>query len=167
MLSRSVLATLTVAAALAGGILLSGCGGDEGDAPAPARAPSPAGTSRVDPNVARAVRNLRFFQSPSGNISCAMNRQGARCEIAQKEWELPKPRGCDLDWGSSISLGDGPAEATCAGDTVALPEAPVLAYGELSRKRPIECTSSRSGVRCQNTRTGHGFLISRQVYRLF
>jgi hypothetical protein len=73
----------------------------------------------------------------------------------------PVPRGtCDLDW-TGISMGAGAAHATCAGDTVFAPGAPVLAYGSVWKRGGFTCLSSRIGLSCAN-RSGHGFFLSKE-----
>ncbi len=47
------------------------------------------------------------------------------------------------------------------------PSAATLAYGQLDVIGALRCSSAVSGVTCASTRTGHGFFISRQAYRLF
>jgi hypothetical protein len=54
----------------------------------------------------------------------------------------------------------------CAGDTV-LNDRRRLAYGSSIRRGRYLCTSRRSGMRCRNSRTGHGFKLSRQRARGF
>ena len=53
-----------------------------------------------------------------------------------------------------------------AGDTAVLPNAPVLAYGRTWRRSGIVCRSRRTGLRCTN-RTGHGFTLAREAWRIF
>jgi hypothetical protein len=42
-----------------------------------------------------------------------------------------------------------------------------LRYGESVRRGRFRCRSRRSGMRCVNTRTGHGFALSRERVRRF
>jgi uncharacterized protein DUF6636 len=115
---------------------------------------------------------LELFQSPSGNIGCAMTSGGdgiqARCDIALRSWKAPpKPRWCKLDWGQGVMVGArGRASYVCAGDT-ALHEGSRLGYGRSIVLGRLRCTSLTSGVRCTNRLDGHGFEISRQRVRLF
>lgn len=108
------------------------------------------------------------FQSPSANIGCFVNREFARCDIRHKEWKSPpKPKNCELDWGFGAAVDEkGKAGIVCAGDT-ALGQGPKLGYGKTIEKGPFACKSLMSGVRCKNGKTGHGFFISRQSYKLF
>jgi len=107
------------------------------------------------------------FQLPSKNISCGyLAGSGStvlRCDI--RSGLKPEPRGtCELDW-TGISMGRGSARPTCAGDTVADPKAPILAYGQTWRRGPFACLSSRIGLSCAN-RAGYGFFLSRQRWQV-
>jgi hypothetical protein len=112
------------------------------------------------------------FQSPSGNIGCyVLTEQGGsvRCDIREHSWTAPpKPAYCDVDWGGGFQVGPkSRGSIVCAGDTVLDPSAPVLAYGVASQEGTIVCGSTKAGIRCSNTDTGHGFFVSRQRYALF
>jgi hypothetical protein len=108
------------------------------------------------------------FESASHNIGCIMFEQGARCDIAQHSWPLPKrPKSCEFDYGGSVFIGDsGRGEYGCVSDS-AFGAGPVLPYGERLRKGNFVCTSEEVGVRCVDRRDGHGFLLSRQQVRFF
>jgi hypothetical protein len=109
-----------------------------------------------------------FFQSPTGNIGCAIARSGVRCDIRERHWRPPpKPASCPVDWGNGVNLGrSGRARFTCAGDTV-LGMGRTLAYGQSIKRRQFVCTSRRRGMRCSNSRNGHGFFLSKQRVRRF
>lgn len=111
---------------------------------------------------------FKGFESPSHNIGCILSEQGARCDIRQHSWPLPKrPKSCEFDYGGSLWVGDkGKGEYGCVSDS-AMQAGPVLPYGESIRKGRFVCTSEEIGVRCVNRRNGHGFLLSRQRVRLF
>ena len=104
------------------------------------------------------------FKSPSGNIGCVLDkRDGVRCDIREKSWTAPpKPSWCDVDWGSGVQVGRRKrASFVCAGDTV-LGADRTLSYGSSIRRGRFECFSRRTGMRCVNHRTHHGFRLSRQ-----
>ncbi len=111
---------------------------------------------------------FKGFESPSHNIGCIMSEQGARCDIGQHSWPLPKrPKSCEFDYGGSVFIGDrGRGEYGCVSDS-AMDAGPVLPYGEQLRKGRFVCTSEEIGVRCVNRRNGHGFLLSRQSVKFF
>jgi hypothetical protein len=115
-------------------------------------------------------QSLPAFHSPSGNIGCIADDSSGhwelRCDVGQRNWEGPRPRGCDLDSGDAVGLSaSGRPYWICHGDT-ALGEGRVLEYGSTWGAGPFTCTSSTAGVTCRN-RAGHGFFLSRQSYRLF
>jgi hypothetical protein len=40
---------------------------------------------------------VTFFQSPSTNIGCGIDRQGVRCDIRERDWRPPpKPSSCPV-----------------------------------------------------------------------
>jgi hypothetical protein len=120
-------------------------------------------------SVPRAVGEIIYFASPSRNIACALHDGSARCEIRQKEWTPPpRPPSCNLDWGYAVSVGrHDRGRFLCAGDTVRMNNERVLPYGRDVGQGAIRCTMRVSGVRCVNTRNGHGFFLSKEKARLF
>ena len=111
---------------------------------------------------------FKGFESPSRNIGCIMFEGGARCDIGQHSWPLPKaPKSCEFDYGGSLFIGNkGRGEYGCVSDS-AMRAGPVLPYGESIRKGRFVCHSEEVGVRCVDRRNGHGFFLSRQRVRLF
>lgn len=140
-----------VLAAAVSAVVVTGCGDSDEDDPANLAQPS------------KSPKSLDFFQSPTGNISCYMDsRTGVRCDIEKKSWTAPpKPASCKVDWGFGLTLNRGRGTFVCAGDTVSDPSAPVLAYGERSVRVPFTCISAEASIICTNTKTGHGFKLSR------
>jgi hypothetical protein len=109
-----------------------------------------------------------FFESPSGNIKCVMDKSsGVRCDIRVRDWKPPpKPDWCPVDWGNGLELSArGRARFTCAGDAV--PDGRALAYGDAIRRGRYRCRSRRTGMRCVNLRTSRGFVLSRARVRRF
>jgi hypothetical protein len=96
------------------------------------------------------------------------NADWARCDIIDRDWSPPpRPADCEFDYGQGISLAPGEqAEFVCAGDT-AFGADEVLPYGQSITAEVLQCESAQSGITCRDVRTGHGFSISRQAYRLF
>jgi hypothetical protein len=117
---------------------------------------------------APAALAFKGFESPSGNIGCVMTEQGARCDIKDHSWPLPKaPKSCEFDYGGSLFVGArGRGSYGCVSDS-AFGAGPILGYGESVRKARYRCTSEEVGIRCRNLRNGHGFLLSRERVRLF
>jgi hypothetical protein len=122
--------------------------------------------------AAPASAALRLFQSPSGNIGCAMSSGAgsvqARCDIARRLWTPPRrPASCPLDFGQGVFVGQtGRGRYTCAGDTV-LHQGSHLGFQQSITLGRLRCTSRVTGVSCTNRSTGHGFTISRERVRLF
>jgi hypothetical protein len=112
------------------------------------------------------------FQSPTGNIHCAMYRFNgeaeARCDLRDYTPSYTKrPTGCDLDWGMAFAVGaSGKGVLACVGDTVQNPGNPVLPYGEAASLGGISCVSAKTGMTCTNA-DGHGFSVARAKQKLF
>ncbi|MGW0158477.1 DUF6636 domain-containing protein [Mycobacterium sp. NPDC003323] len=115
-----------------------------------------------------AADDLAHFSSPSGNVGCVLDADYVRCDIAEHDWATPpRPADCEFDYGQGIALSLGePATFVCAGDTT-LGGPDVLDYGQSITRGSLRCTSTESAMSCQNTGTGQGFSISRQVYQVF
>jgi hypothetical protein len=111
------------------------------------------------------------FQSPSGNIFCTIETgeySGVRCDMVDLTPSFTKrPADCDLDWGSSFYVeATGKGGLGCHGDTVILPRARVLDYGDSVDAGPYTCTSVKTGMTCMNAE-GHGFTLSRAKQEVF
>jgi hypothetical protein len=135
----------------------------------PPPSPTNAALGDAPPAVSppRAVEEANFV-SPSGNIGCYLDKSGARCDIVRRNWEPPPaPEDCSLDWGGGISVYEAEeATFTCAGDTV-IGAKEQLAYGSALRADDFTCSSDSTGMRCENTESGHGFTLAIERYRLF
>ena len=110
----------------------------------------------------------RKFRSESKNISCWMDSGYVRCDIRTKSWHPRKPASCDLDYGNGliISTRGARGRVLCAGDTLLGERSPILKYGRSVSYKGFKCTAKSSGVTCRNKR-GHGFVISKDSYKLF
>jgi hypothetical protein len=117
------------------------------------------------------IVHLTTFRSPTGNIGCVVLFGIARCDIAQRSWKPPPhPPSCshEVDFGQGLAVGhSGKGGFVCAGDTALDPSGTPLRYGEASLEEGFACDSKFTGMTCTNLRTGHGFFISRQSYRVF
>jgi hypothetical protein len=79
----------------------------------------------------------------------------------------PRPADCELDWGEAFEMtAKGSAGRICHGDTVADPQLPVLAYGEIWQRGGFTCRSEQTGLTCFNAMQ-HGFSLSRAAQRVF
>jgi hypothetical protein len=108
------------------------------------------------------------FHSPSGNIRCVIAaRIYTRCDITQRNWRPPpKPHSCEFDWGNTLEVAlRGRGRFGCVSD--AIDPGRVLAYGDAIQRGRFRCRSRRSGIRCVNTTSGHGFALSRERVRRF
>lgn len=110
-----------------------------------------------------------FFTSPSGNLHCGFreeNFQYMGCQSRSTVASLPR---CDDPSGMSapsISLargGEGYPDCLEAG-VFTDRGARVLEYGQLLEVGAYTCSSSESGVKCDNTADGHGFSASRKEF---
>lgn len=112
------------------------------------------------------------FQSPTGNIHCAIfawdNTSEARCDLVELVPSYTKsPPGCELDWGFAFTVGKaGKATLGCVGDTMVDPGNTVLPYGEAVSYGGISCVSAKTGVTCTNAE-GHGFSVAKAKQRLY
>jgi hypothetical protein len=116
------------------------------------------------------IIHLRTFRTPSGNIGCALDGGGARCDIRKRDWApLPRPTTCpkETGYGQGLQVSRaGQASFVCAGDTALDTSASSLSYGTATRIGGSECISRSDGVTCVN-QAGHGFFISVQSYQVF
>jgi hypothetical protein len=110
------------------------------------------------------------FRTPSENIACQFYHYDGptlRCDIGGMSARPKRPTDCELEWGHSFEINaKGSADRVCAGDTVADPRLPVLAYGKTWQRDGITCRSDQSGLICSNARQ-RGFLLSRTTQRVF
>jgi hypothetical protein len=132
----------------------------------------PAAAAPVAGPAEPAAARFVSFQSPSGNIHCYVStgrRSGqARCDILQKSFDEPvTPPRCQGDYGNAVGVGKrGRASFLCVFDSAVNPDSRVLRYGRTVRVGAFRCTSKRSGMTCRNVRSGHGFTLARDSYRL-
>jgi hypothetical protein len=91
-----------------------------------------------------------------------------RCDIAERNWSAPpRPTDCEFDYGQGVSLSRGQEAAfVCAGDT-ALGGRKPLDYGQSVSVALMQCNSAESDIMRRDSRTGHGFAIAREAYRVF
>lgn len=112
------------------------------------------------------------FQSPTGNIKCAIYSGGdeasARCDMSKLTPSYRKrPAGCEFDWGSSFAVDRiGKGYLACVSDPATNGNEPVLGYGQSVSLGGIACVSAKTGVTCTNA-DGHGFSIAKAKQKLF
>lgn len=114
-------------------------------------------------NGSQAQARMLFFQTPSGNIGCAMGADAVRCDIRHHSWSPPpKPTNCYLDWGYGLTVrNSGLGHFFCGGDSV-FGDAGILPYGSIANHGHFRCWVRVKGVRCVNKGTRHGFFLSRE-----
>ena len=114
------------------------------------------------PLLADADLHARYFETPSGNIVCMVQRRDnlLRCDIRSGLNPEPKKR-CEGDWVGLLLGRMNRARPNCASDGIASNDPrPVLGYGEKWRLRGRTCISKRSGLYCRND-SGYHFKLSR------
>ncbi|MET8148144.1 DUF6636 domain-containing protein [Actinoplanes sp. NPDC049668] len=131
------------------------------------RDPSPSTPANAGLGDAPALSTVDFL-SPSGNIGCHVDKDGARCDIVKRSWQPPPaPADCELDWAGGISVYKAEKAAfTCTGDT-AMGAKETLKYGSAVRVGDFTCGSDPAAIRCENTASGHGFTLSVEQYSMF
>jgi hypothetical protein len=155
-------------------VTVSACTGTDGGR-AGAPSPTPTAAGNAGPTVPSAppaeIRDVSdaVFLTPSKNIGCHMSAFGVRCDIGHRNWTAPaKPADCELDWGNGVQLHLGdPAAVVCTGDSLLGATKDILPYGQALRAGDFRCDSEMTAMRCTNERTGHGFALSVQDYKLF
>lgn len=136
----------------------------------PAAPPQRPGGHRQQQPTAAGTDGWLTFTSPTGNITCAMNKHGAGCDVADMHWPLTAAdvASCGQMALAGLSL---PAHGTVGFDCrtdVAVPDPQrVLAYGKTIADGPITCSSAATGVTCRDRSTGHGFFVSRDSFRRY
>jgi hypothetical protein len=168
---------LTTVAVFSAVLVLAACGGSSGAQSEKTQSPTERTTTQpaarpdkvTSPAPAnREVYELSGFVSPTGNVSCMIDADWARCDIIDRDWSPPpRPDDCEFDYGQGISLAPGEqAQFVCAGDT-AFGADEVLPYGDSITAGVLRCESAEAGITCRDTKTSHGFSISQQAYQLF
>ncbi|OBK27417.1 hypothetical protein A5634_23190 [Mycobacterium asiaticum] len=118
---------------------------------------------------ATAHADSKYFKSPSNNIFCVIDVDGAACDIREYTYTPPPPPECaqHISWGSRFTLAPGkPGTIECHGDTLELPGEPTLNYGQTISAGSLTCASEQSGMRCTDSRSGHFFSVSRDAFKL-
>jgi hypothetical protein len=120
--------------------------------------PQPSASDSSSPPVAEEV-----FTSPSGNISCTIDAERARCVINDYDYSPPqKPDDCRLDdWGSIVVANDEGAGFSCLEAPESEGPARVLGYGDSISAAGMTCTSSEEGMECTSDESGVGFNVRR------
>jgi Family of unknown function (DUF6636) len=122
-----------------------------------------------------AAAGIGTFRTPSGNIVCqhfVAATASVECGIRSGLVGVRPVRKCaagDPTTGRVVLPALGRAQRVrCAGDPgpFLFRTPPVLRYGRTWRGGGISCASARTGLTCRN-RSGHGFFLSRERWRMF
>jgi hypothetical protein len=119
------------------------------------------------------------FASPTGNLTCALHQKAAECRAQEHSWQAPpEPPYCyEVDeglitdpgeWGRLTVSGepDGKANFSCGTDPMD-PEDHVLHYGQYVQVGAVRCESRSNGLTCRNSKSSHGFTLSRENVSIF
>ena len=126
-----------------------------------------AGTALAQPVIATA--DSKYFQTPSGNITCVLDAQLVECDISDYTFTPLPPPECakHIKWGNRFTLAPGRAGAVeCHGDTTQLAGEPTLNYGQTITAGTLSCISEQSGVKCSDSGSKHFFRVSRDSFDL-
>jgi hypothetical protein len=133
--------------------------------------PSPPAASATSPSAttatagaspqARAVR----VRLPSGNISCVVSVNGAKCSIASITYDPPAVEGCSGRTGHVILLSRNGVAFLCERGRApkvveAGPGVQTLSYGGSVTVGDYTCTSATNGATCVDG-SGRGFRLAR------
>lgn len=106
--------------------------------------------------------DIESFASPSGNISCTIDAERARCAIADFDFDAGEaPEGCAVDYGSVVVANNDGAGYSCEESPDGAPAATSLDYGKTVSAHGMTCTSSEEGMSCASDSTGKGFTLAR------
>lgn len=108
--------------------------------------------------VASASAAYPTFKSPTKNIVCMFVPQ----QLVECNAETGK-RNADVDRRGHVYVGRGIASEIPPPGAVKR----VLGYGKSFDRYGFRCLSTRGGVRCVHSRTGHGFVIAQSHTRKF
>lgn len=129
-------------------------------APPPAASSEGTGESSAASDTAATVES---FASPSGNITCTIETERVRCEIANFDYTpaTAKPDDCDIDnWGGVVVANADGAGYSCS-EAPEAPAAKTLDYGESITAYGMTCTSAETGMSCASDESGKGFTLSK------
>ncbi len=121
-------------------------------------------------DVAKDMKALKKFVSPSGNIYCNVATSGPKgCEINVGSVKDPDvcPGNPVSDRVGRIEFHRGRAVPVCNTDTIRKQGAQVLPYGSATSFGRFACLSERIGVTCINIKKTEGFFLHKGDYVIF
>src|SRR5262245_61716466 len=105
-----------------------------------------------------ALAKVKWFHSPSGNISCEVSSGGGGYGANAFCQSIQKPRSVTLSKQGTLEVCHG---TKCLGDG---PETAFeLGYGKSVEVGNFKCTSKKTGMRCSGSPSGRGFERSRDA----
>ena len=154
--------------------------GPTSTAPRPASvAPSAAPTERAEPSTASVTGPPEItgvtveetqVSSPTGNIWCSLEF-GVECVVQRADYPSIAAQPCEFgDWIDTwfVVGPESGIRGSCHSDTPFGDGRPTpLAYGTTSVVEGGACRSETTGMTCWQTRSRHGFRVSRGSYDLF
>ncbi len=147
-------------------------------APAPTSA-APSATAAPAAPAGKVVLKVtsdgsNLVRTSAGFVTCyLLNYFGDRsveCLPEDKAYADPKkPSTCEYDWAAQFTLTDKATYGVCRSDANDRDTVTVLRPGQRVVNGPLSCRSAtdRDAIECRNARTGHGFTVTPQDYRLF
>lgn len=127
----------------------------------------PTGSSGAEtsgPTTSHSAGSTVAFALPSGNISCTIGAEDARCAIADFTYAPPIVSGCTGVTGHEIEVTAAGARWLCTtGEPpgAAGSDVEVLAYGSSTAANGFTCQSTTQGVSCRHDDSGHTFSLAR------
>lgn len=122
------------------------------------------------PSVTGPTFERAQVSSPTGNIWCSLVH-AVECVVQEDSYQTMPPQPCEAgDWSDAwFAVGpDSGVRGGCRSDTpFGDGRPPALDYGTTAVAQGRACTSETTGVTCWDTRSGHGFRVSRGSYDLF
>lgn len=95
--------------------------------------------------------DAKAFITPSGNISCVIYKDRARCTVYSFDYSPgEKPENCsdDVEWGSVVEVTKKASGFSCK-NVGEGPSPEELGYGKTIKAHGFECSSQKDGVRCK------------------
>lgn len=147
-----------------------GGGDDEPTQPGTAATPSgetttPGETEPTTPTTDRPGGTPTTVTSPSRNITCTIDQDGAWCGIAELASAPAPVDSCDGTIGYVYQVdADGittPCVSRDDSPTPAASDVAVLDYGQSVQQFGFTCESAETGMSCSDDATGRGFRLAR------
>lgn len=125
----------------------------------------------------RATPGMAEFNTPSGNITCAMldstgpgSRANVVCSAQHSSFHIPpKPATCTNNWAGyfGFDAGGQVSVGACVGGPEFGPTTLALPYGSAIRLGGIGCRSENGFLACVDLTTSHGFAVNRDILKTY